>query len=114
MLDLCLIKSCVLGLRLRVEEGVLLVDTLAMGADGYEAEAERSLVRPQGGVPLGTGAGSTVKKMILDMNVRIGSYVQVINRNHIHEADRSEPGFTIRNGIVVIEKNTTMADGVII
>lgn len=85
-----------------------------MGADGYEAEAERSLVRSQGGVPLGTGAGSTVKKMILDMNVRIGLNVQVINRNHIHEADRSDSGSTIRTGIVVIEMSTTMAAGVII
>ena len=106
LLDRCLIEHCVLGLRFRVEEGVVLEDTLVMGADRYEAEAERALVRSRGGVPLGIGAGSVVKRAILDKNVRIGANVQVINKDRVQEADRSELGFTIRSGIVVIEKNT--------
>ena len=39
LLDRCVIQHCVLGLRLRVEEGALLEDTLVMGADGYEPDA---------------------------------------------------------------------------
>jgi glucose-1-phosphate adenylyltransferase len=114
LLDRCVIEHSVLGLRLRVEEGAVLEDTLVMGADGYESEAERALVRSRGGVPLGIGAGSVVKRAILDKNVRIGTNVQVINKDRVHEADRSELGFTIRSGIVVIEKNTTVADGTVI
>ncbi len=114
LLDRCVIEHCVLGLRLRVEEGAVLEDTLVMGADAYESEAERALVRSRGGVPLGIGAGSVVKRAILDKNVRIGANVQVINKDRVQEADRSELGVTIRSGIVVIEKNTTVADSTVI
>lgn len=113
-LDRCVINHCVVGLRLRVEEGAVLEDTLVMGADSYESEEERRQVRARGGVPLGIGAGTTIKRAILDKNVRIGANVQVINKDHVQEADRSALGFTIRSGIVVIEKNTTLPDGTII
>ncbi len=113
-LDRCSIDHCVIGLRLRVEAGASLVDTLAMGADSYESEQERRAVRSRGGIPLGIGAGSTIRGAILDKNVRIGADVQVINKDRVQEADRSELGFTIRDGIVVIEKNTTLADGTVI
>ena len=53
-------------------------------------------------------------KAILDKNVRIGRNVQVINKDHVQEADRSNLGFMIRSGIVVIEKNTTIPDGMVI
>jgi len=114
LLDRCVINHCVLGLRLRVGEGAVLEDTLMMGADSYESEQDRRALLAQGGVPLGVGAGTTIKRAIIDKNVRIGANVQVINKDHVHEADRSELGFTIRSGIVVIEKNTTLADGMII
>jgi glucose-1-phosphate adenylyltransferase len=114
LLDRCVIEHCVLGLRLRVEEGAVLEDTLVMGADGYESEAERALVRSLGGVPLGIGAGSVVKRAILDKNVRIGANVRVINKDRVQEADRSELGITIRSGIVVIEKGVTLVDGMVI
>jgi glucose-1-phosphate adenylyltransferase len=114
VLDRCVVEHCVLGLRLRVEEGAVLENTLAMGADSYESAPERAAVRAAGGVPLGIGPGSVIKGAILDKNVRIGSNVHVINKDRVQDADRQALGFTIRDGIVVIEKNTTLADGVII
>ena len=113
-LDRCVVDHCVLGLRLRVEEGVVLKDTLVMGADSFESERERAVVRGHGGIPLGIGKGSTVSNAILDKNVRIGCNVQVINKDRVQEADRTALGFTIRSGIVVIEKNTTIDHGTII
>ena len=114
LLDRCVIDHCVLGLRLRVEEGAHLESALVMGADSYESESERRLVRARGGVPLGIGAGTRIKKAILDKNVRIGANVHVINKDHVQESERSDLGFTIRSGIVVIEKSTTLPDGTII
>ena len=113
-LDRCVVDHCVLGLRLRVEDGVVLKDTLVMGADSSESEGQRALLRTRGEVPLGIGRGSHVTTAILDKNVRIGCNVQVINKDHVQEADRSALGFTIRDGIIVIEKNTTLADGTIL
>jgi glucose-1-phosphate adenylyltransferase len=113
-LDRCQIDHCVLGLRLRVEEGAVLQDTLAMGADSYESEEERQRVRARGEVPLGIGTQAVIQRAILDKNVRIGARVKVINKDHVQEADRSELGFTIRSGIVVIEKNAILPDDTLI
>lgn len=114
LLQRCRVDHCVLGLRLRVEEGVLLQDALAMGADTYESEQERQRLREAGGVPLGIGAHSIIQGAILDKNVRIGAQVKVVNKHRVHEADRQALGFTIRSGIVVIEKNATLPDGTVI
>ena len=92
----------------------MLQDTLAMGADSTESEADRQKLLAMGGVPLGIGAQSVIQRAILDKNVRIGSNVKVINKDRVQEADRSALGFTIRSGIVVIEKNATIADGTVI
>lgn len=114
LLDRCVIEHSVLGLRLRVEEGAVLEDVLVMGADYYESAVQRASLRARSGVPLGIGARSKVKRAILDKNVRIGADVQLINKDRVQEADRNELGFTIRSGIIVIEKNATLADGTII
>jgi glucose-1-phosphate adenylyltransferase len=92
----------------------VLEDALVMGADSYESEAERLAVRAGGGVPLGIGPDSMIKRAILDKNVRIGANVHLINKDHVQEADRSAMGFTIRSGIIVIEKNATLVDGTVI
>jgi glucose-1-phosphate adenylyltransferase len=114
LLKACSIHHCVLGVRSRVEDEVVLQDTLVMGADYFESSEERLVLRERGGIPLGVGRGTTVKGAILDKNVRIGSNVTIINKDRIEEADRPELNFYIRNGIVVVVKNGTIADGTVI
>ena len=36
------------------------------------------------------------------------------NKDNVEEADRSDQGFYIRNGIVVVQKNATIPDGTVI
>ena len=55
-----------------------------------------------------------MRKAILDKNVRIGNNVTIVNKDHLEEADRPEHSFYIRNGIVVVEKNGSIADGTVI
>ena len=115
----CILKDCrivnsVLGVRSRVESGCNIEDTLIMGADYYQAYAERQSDSGNGEVGLGIGANTTVRRAIIDKNARIGCDVQIINKDRIEEADREEKGFYIRNGIVVVLKNATIADGTII
>ena len=114
ILKSCSVHHCVLGIRSRLESDVVLQDTLVMGADFFESSEERSLLRERGGIPLGVGQGTTVKKAILDKNARIGSNVTIVNKDHVEEADRSDQGFYIRNGIVVVVKNATIQDGMVI
>ena len=103
-----------LGVRTRVEDEVVLQDTLVMGADYFESMEERAVLRERGGTPIGVGRGTTVKRAILDKNVRIGENVTIVNKDHVEEADRPELNFYIRNGIVVVVKNGTIADGSVI
>ena len=114
LLKACSIHHCVLGVRSRVEDEVVLQDTLLMGADYFESSEERIVLRERGGIPVGVGRGTTVKGAILDKNVRIGQNVSIINKDRIEEADRPELNFYIRNGIVVVVKNGTIADGTVI
>ena len=114
ILKSCSINHCVLGVRSRVESDVVLQDTLVMGADFFESTEERALLRERGGIPVGVGAGTTVKRAILDKNTRIGSNVTIVNKDNVEEADRSDQGFYIRNGIVVVQKNATIQDGTVI
>ena len=114
ILKSCSIHHCVLGVRSRVETDVVLQDTLVMGADFFESSDERAVLRERGGIPVGVGQGTTVKRAILDKNARIGSNVTIVNKDHVEEADRSDQGFYIRNGIVVVVKNATIQDGTVI
>ncbi len=114
LLQACSIHHCVLGVRSRIEGEVVLQDTLVMGADFFESAEERAVLRERGGIPVGVGHGTTVRRAILDKNVRIGRNVTIVNKDHVEEADQPDLGFYIRNGIVVVEKNATIADGTVI
>lgn len=117
--DGCILKNCridhsVLGVRSRIESGSLIEDTLIMGADFYQAFAERHSNAENGEVPLGIGANTTIRRAIIDKNACIGEDVQIINKDNVQEAERENQGFYIRSGIVVVLKNAVIADGTII
>ena len=114
ILKQCRIDHCVLGLRSRVEAGCVIEDSLLMGADYYEPFAERKSGLQKGIVPLGIGAETTIRGAIVDKNARIGRNVQILNKDHVEEAQREEEGFIIRSGIVVILKNAIIPDGTVI
>ncbi|MEB3338252.1 MAG: glucose-1-phosphate adenylyltransferase, partial [Leptolyngbyaceae bacterium] len=65
-------------------------------------------------VPIGIGANTIVRRAIIDKNARIGSDVQIINKDHVQEADRESQGFYIRSGIVVVLKNAIIPDRTVI
>jgi glucose-1-phosphate adenylyltransferase len=115
----CILKSCridhsVLGVRSRIESGSVIEDTLIMGADYYQAFAERHSNCENGEVPLGIGANTTIRRAIIDKNASIGCDVQIINKDNVQEAERESQGFYIRSGIVVVLKNAVIPDGTII
>jgi len=115
----CILKECrinhsILGVRSRIEAGCIIEDSLLMGADFYEPFAERQSGSQKGGIPLGIGSDTTIRRAIIDKNARIGCNVQIINKDRVEEAERENQGFFIRNGIVVIFKNAVIPDGTVI
>ncbi len=53
-----------------------------------------------------------IKGAILDDNVSIGDNCQITNKDGITEADRTEDGYVIQDGIVTILRNAAIPSGV--
>jgi glucose-1-phosphate adenylyltransferase len=107
-------KRSIIGLRSRIDYGTKVEDSIIMGNDFYESleEMEKNLAR---GVPhVGIGKNSTIRKAIIDKNVRIGSNVQIINANGIDNLDCENKSYYIREGIVIIPKGAVIHDGTVI
>ena len=114
------ISESVLGVRSVIGTDTCIRRTLMMGADYYDGV---DLGAPNGRkyeIPLGIGHGSKIEGAILDKNVRIGQQVTI--RPHAPGEDLvfppdSKPGkemYVVRDGIVVIPKNTEIPDGTVI
>jgi glucose-1-phosphate adenylyltransferase len=115
----CILKNCsvhhsVLGVRSRIGANCVVEDTMMMGADMYEPFGERVSKAERGEVSLGLGAGTIVRRAIIDKNARIGTNVKIVNKDNVQEAQREEAGFYIRSGIVVVLKNAVIANDTII
>ncbi|XP_038972034.1 glucose-1-phosphate adenylyltransferase large subunit 3, chloroplastic/amyloplastic isoform X1 [Phoenix dactylifera] len=113
-LDSCLIEHSVVGIRSRINCNVHLKDTVMLGADYYETDAEIASLLAEGRVPIGIGENTKIRECIIDKNARIGKNVIISNSDRVQEADRSFEGFYIRSGISVILKNSTISDGFVI
>ncbi|CAN4113442.1 unnamed protein product [Withania somnifera] len=110
----CFVEHSVVGIRSRIGTNVRLKDTVMLGADYYETDAEIASQLAEGRVPLGIGENTSIKECIIDKNARIGKNVIIANSEGVQEADRSSEGFYIRSGITVILKNSTIPDGSVI
>ncbi len=115
----CIIKDCsishsVLGIRSRIESGCKIEDSLLMGADYYEPFTERHNPSEPTKIPIGIGAGSTIRRAIVDKNARIGQKVLILNKDRVEESNREDEGFYIRSGVVVVLKGAVIPDGTVI
>jgi glucose-1-phosphate adenylyltransferase len=100
------------GVRSRIGRDVVLRETVMIGADRYETDAERAANRAAGVPDLGVGEGSVIERAILDKDCRIGRNVRITNRANLQEAQGDL--YVIRDGIVVLPKAATVPDGTVI
>lgn len=71
-------------------------------------------VLTQSQLALLAGANTIVRKAIVDKNARIGSDVRITNEGNIKEANREDLGFVIKDGIVVVIKDSIIPNGTVI
>ena len=64
--------------------------------------------------PIGIGAGTVIRRAIVDKNARIGMDCQLINKDNVQEANEEEKGYIIKDGIIVIVKDSYIPNGTII
>jgi glucose-1-phosphate adenylyltransferase len=98
------ISDSVIGLRSIIKSGVKIKDTYMMGADYYDLPD----VLPRDGMPLGIGQNCDIEGAIIDKNVRMGKGVVIRPFPLGTELDSDQ--YTVRDGIVVIPKSTTIPD----
>ncbi|KAJ8762387.1 hypothetical protein K2173_007547 [Erythroxylum novogranatense] len=110
----CSVEHSIVGVRSRLEKGVELLDTMMMGADYYQTEAEIASLLAQGRVPIGVGQNTKIRNCIIDKNAKIGRDVIIRNADGVQEAERPSEGIYIRSGITVIQKNATIKDETVI
>ncbi|XP_028551651.1 glucose-1-phosphate adenylyltransferase large subunit 1, chloroplastic-like isoform X2 [Dendrobium catenatum] len=75
----CLIEHSIIGIRSRINSNVHLKDTVMLGADFYETEAEVAALLAEGRVPVGIGENTKIRNCIIDKNARIGKNVTISN-----------------------------------
>jgi len=95
------ISDSIIGLRSQIANDVKITRSILMGADYYETSPNK----PEN-IPLGLGKGCLVHGAILDKNVRLGPGVEIHPYPRGTEIDHEL--WVVRDGIVVIPKNTTL------
>jgi glucose-1-phosphate adenylyltransferase len=106
------LERCLVGLRSRIGENVTVRDSVIIGADRFETDAERADNRRQGIPDFTIGDGSVIERAILDKDCRVGRNVQIINRAKLR--DGQGDNYVIRDGIVVIPNAAIVPDGTVI
>lgn len=95
------ITRSIIGIRSQIAAGCVIKDSIVMGADYFERERE--------GLPIGIGANCHIEGAILDKNARIGENVTI--RPFPRDKDIDNEKWYVRDGIVIIPKDTVLPSG---
>lgn len=106
------LERCAVGVRSRIGRDAKLRNSVIIGADRFETEAERQ-ANEKAGIPnLIIGEGAVIENAIVDKDCRIGKNVKLLNEKGIE--DEEGDCYVIRDGIIVIPRGTTVPDGTVI
>jgi glucose-1-phosphate adenylyltransferase len=96
------ITHSVIGIRSQIAEGTVIKDSIVMGADYFTPKKH-----PE--IPIGIGKNCYIECAILDKNVQIGN--NVIIKSFENRQDLDHELYFVRDGVVVIAKDTVIPDG---
>jgi len=96
------ITHSIVGIRSQISEGVVIKDSIIIGADYYVPKRNPD-------VPIGIGRNCYIESAILDKNVQIGEGVVI--RSFENSPDRDHELYFVRDGVVVIAKDTVIPPG---
>ena len=115
--DGCIISHChvsqsVIGIRSLVDIGGHVTRTVMMGSDYYESEESISINAAENRPRIGIGKYTRVDHAIIDKNARIGDHCVITPDGKPETVDH--PLYFIRDGIVIIPKDTVVPHGTVI
>jgi glucose-1-phosphate adenylyltransferase len=103
------IERSLIGIRSRIGRGCVIRNSLILGADYYE----KTTPEPGSGRPaIGIGDNSVIENAIIDKNARVGTNVRLTNEAKTEHEDG--PCWHIRDGIVIVPKDTIVPDGTVV
>lgn len=97
------IVHSVVGLRSQIRPDCRIRKSILMGADYYDIDSHLY------DLPIGLGEGCDIEGAILDKNVRVGPGVVI--RPFPPGVDRDGRGWYVRDGVVVVPKDTVLPAG---
>jgi len=103
-----IVKS-LLGVRARIGSNVRLDETVMIGADRFEDDADLAKNRLLNRPDFNVGDNSIIKRAILDKDCRVGKGVKILNRANVRDVDTEL--YSIHDGIVVIPRGVIIPDG---
>jgi glucose-1-phosphate adenylyltransferase len=106
------VEHSVIGVRSRIGRNAVVRDTIIIGADNFETDAERAQNRERGVPDLVLGDYCVVERAIIDKDSRIGNNVRIVNTKGVIEEEGEN--YVIRDGIVVIPRGSVLRDGTVI
>jgi len=63
---------------------------------------------------VGIGENAIIRRSIIDKNARIGAQVKLLNEAGAENADGPDGSYYIRDRIIIVPKNATIADGTVV
>ena len=107
----CEIRNSVVGECIFVGAGSCIEDSLLLGSPFWTSEILRENALRANERVFGVGKNCTLRKCIVDENVSIGDNCMLTNTENVQEADFSNDGFMIQDGILVFLRNAEIPDG---
>jgi len=101
------IDRCVIGIRSRIGKNSLISNTYMMGNDSYESL--KDVADNKIDIMMGIGDRCYIHNCIVDKNCRIGDDVRINGGRHIDNVETDT--YLVKDGIVVIKKDATIAKG---
>jgi glucose-1-phosphate adenylyltransferase len=80
-----------------------------MGSDYYETIEDMGFDEEKGVPKLGVGDNCYINNAIIDKNVRIGNNVSINGGSHLENGDHEL--YTVKDGIVVVKKDSIIPNG---
>ena len=103
----CHIQHSVIGLRSQIQSNTTIKDSIIMGSDYYFKETDDMDLPIE--IPLGIGKNCHIEGAIIDKNAHIGDNVKIMPFSPGEDFDSEK--YVVRDGIVVIPKNTILEAG---
>jgi glucose-1-phosphate adenylyltransferase len=108
------VERCLIGVRSVIGNECVLRDTVLIGSDKYETDAQKRENARAGRPALNIGDGAVIEKAILDKDCRVGRGARLVNKDRRQDFDGPNGTYHIRDGIICVPRGTVIPDGTVI